>query len=409
MKEKRARRRPKLHGCRGVLLLSGIALLFVCSACSLYLFVPDIYYSFPVQKLLEDIHLVSNIFNRADKESDMIAFSCERGGGSSLYSVYPDGSNLRLLRESPSQAHVALDWSPDGIWIAFHTRVSPYYYSFSTHWTSEGIIPEIYRIRFDGSISKRLTYSDDWERIPKWSNDGKHIFYASGEHYSAGELRQISIHSGETRVIYDQSFWIYDLTSDGSMVALANLSNNPDVYLGNSDGSGLRLLKHLDSGVNGMQWSPDNRFLLYHASNGRPFVLNARSLEEVHAPAMRTSQAKWSPDSRRIAIVGEAGTYREGGKWHRTSDFEHDSDKQLHDFLYLLDFETGEIEQIIDDVNGSGLAWSPDGEWIAFSGSDYSLEGRNVGRLFKIKRDGTALQQLTDLDCRIREISWSPK
>ena len=417
MKEKRARQHPKPHGCRRILLLSGIALLIVCSTCSLYVFVPDIYYSFPVQKLLEDLHLVSNILIRAEKQSDMIAFSCRHRDGwrSSLYSIHPDGSNLRLLREHPSQAHVGLTWSPDGNWIAFHTRVSSYYWSFSRHWSYDSSTPEIYRIRFDGSISKRLTYNNDWEKIPKWSNDGNHLFYASRG------LRQISILTGEIRVINDQLFWIYDLTSDGTTIALTRYSEpsaSPSgadtrgntnevlipyaIYRMNSDGSDLRLLKHLDDSVIGMQWSPDNSFLLFHRYNGRPIVLNVRTLEEVHAPAMRTLRAKWSPDSRWLAIIGEEGIYREGDEWHKTSDYERDFSSQIHN-LYLLDFETDEVKDIVDDVNASGLAWSPDSEWIAFSRPSY------LGQLFKVKRDGADLQQLTDLDCRIQEISWSPK
>ena len=139
LKQKRATRRPQLQGCRRIMRRSAIALLLVCSACSLYLFPPMIFYSFPVQKLLQEIHLVSNILNRLDKESDMIAFSCKEGWGSSLYSICPDGSNLTLLRESPSQAHTALDWSPDGVWIAFLARTSPYYSSWRTYWSKDPV------------------------------------------------------------------------------------------------------------------------------------------------------------------------------------------------------------------------------------------------------------------------------
>ena len=329
--------------------------------------------------------------------------------------MHPDGSNLRLLRENPSQAHAGLSWSPNGNWIAFHTRVSSYYWSFSRHWSYEGSTPEIYRIRFDGSISKRLTYNDDREEIPKWSKDGKHIFYASGG------LRQISILTGEIRVIYDQLFWIYDLTSDGSTAAFAGYfesSASPSgadkrgnrnevlipyaIYRMDADGSGLQLLQYLDDSVYGMQWSPDNSFLLYHRYNGRPFVLNVRTREEVHAPAVRTLRAKWSPDSRWLAIIGEEGKYLEDDEWHKTSDYDHDP-ASLVDNLYLLDFKTGEIEQIIDDVNAVGLAWSPDSEWIAFSRPAY------LGQLYKIRRDGTDLQQLTNLECGVSEASWSPK
>ena len=406
LKQKNATRRPKLPGCRRIMRRSAIALLLVCSACSLYIFPPVIFYSFPVQKLLEDFHLVANILNRRDKESDMIAFSCKDGWGSSLYSVYPDGSNLTLLRESPSQAHTALDWSPDGVWIAFLTRTSPYYSSWRRYWSADPRTPEIYRIRFDGSIIKRLTYNQEDEWLPKWSRDGRHIFFRSGG------LRQLNANTGETKVIHDQLFWIYDVAADDKSVALAHVwdsastgaSGRRAVYQMNSDGSGLRLLKHFDwaSSVSSLKWSPDGRRLLYHRYNGRPFVLDINTLEEAPAPEMRTLRATWSPNNKLITIIGEEGVYRENDDWHRTSDYEYYA-PPLKNSLYVIDYEAGLVEPIFDGVSVAGPAWSPDGEWIAFARSE------KPGQLVIVNPDSAEFRQLAQVDCRITDIAWSPK
>ncbi|MCY4536846.1 MAG: hypothetical protein OXE52_01305, partial [Chloroflexi bacterium] len=64
---------------------------------------------------------------------------------------------------------------------------------------------------------------------------------------------------------------------------------------------------------------------------------------------------------------------------------------------YVTAISTGDI---------GAISWSPDSEWIAFS--TYPRGGED-SRIFKIKRDGTALHQLTRIDCGITEISWSPK
>jgi len=69
--------------------------------------------------------------------------------------------------------------------------------------------------------------------------------------------------------------------------------------------------------------------------------------------------------------------------------------------LYLLDASTGKVKKVMDDVYPT-VSWSPDNVWIAFT-----LKSQN-SQLFKAKPDGSELQQLTDLDCNVGQISWSP-
>src|SRR6476659_8785763 len=49
---------------------------------------------------------------------DRIAFASDRDGNFEIYTIAPDGKNLRRLTRSPgNNAHMA--WSPDGSWITF--------------------------------------------------------------------------------------------------------------------------------------------------------------------------------------------------------------------------------------------------------------------------------------------------
>lgn len=54
-------------------------------------------------------------------------------------------------------------------------------------------------------------------------------------------------------------------------------------------------------------------------------------------------------------------------------------------------------------------SWSPDGQWIVFEGrqAGASSDGQ-LGRIFKVRADGTGLAALTDGDWDDRQPNWSP-
>ena len=118
---------------------------------------------------------------------------------------------------------------------------------------------------------------------------------------------------------------------------------------------------------------------------------------------MRVKSTRWAPNGRWIAIISEEDVHGENGESTKIGDGESTGFISVQDNLYVLDIHRGRVEEVINDIYSTGVSWSPDSEWIAFVSKFHD------GQLFKIKRDGTAMQQLTDLDCRVSEISWSPK
>ena len=53
------------------------------------------------------------------------------------------------------------------------------------------------------------------------------------------------------------------------------------------------------------------------------------------------------------------------------------------------------------DVNASVLDWSPDGEWITFVPDSWEeLDMGAVADLWRVRVDGTGLEQLTSIDFR---------
>tara|TARA_R110002126_G_scaffold228815_2_gene373163 strand:- start:4457 stop:5170 length:714 start_codon:yes stop_codon:yes gene_type:complete len=95
----------------------------------------------------------------------------------------------------------------------------------------------------------------------------------------------------------------------------------------------------------------------------------------------RDEAPAWSPDGKYIA--------------YNHYNPEPDEDESIYS-LRLLDMETLESSLILDGF-AFNPNWSPDGQWLAFNGGD----------IFKIRPDGTDLQQITNVGSAFFP-SWSP-
>ena len=106
----------------------------------------------------------------------------------------------------------------------------------------------------------------------------------------------------------------------------------------------------------------------------------------------RADQPAWSPDGREIAFwfsspkPGVVGQARLDLPWS----------------LHVMDPKTGHTRQLLTGVRGPGLPWwSPNGRWIAFSGS---VDGSGSGT-WLLSRDSLKLVRLTD---SLSAFAWSP-
>jgi len=312
-----------LFCCKVVLVLTLIPLLFFVALL--------VFHSAKVQRFIDDIRLFPHILIPAERETDLIAFVCG-GGATDLYTIRPDGSQLRLINDGHDMIHSQLKWSPDGSWIAYKMEYQ-YYSRLSRLLSLEPIASAIYLIRFDGFVSRRLTYNFYDDRNHRWSDDGRAIYFETQGHSYAVN------HLGRTRQV--------DLLNQETPSLLA--SGNPP-----------------------SQFSSDE-----------------------------LASASLSPTGEWLAIVSPYSGHSAQGEWIKLS---HDKSAYSWspEFLYLQDMDTGRVIRLIYDViHPNGVSWSPDGEWLAFVTWDKR-------RLFKIRPDGTALAQLTDIDCRVTEVSWSP-
>ena len=73
-----------------------------------------------------------------------------------LYSVRPDGSDLKKLTKNKDEQVFASSFSPDSAWIVFAM-------------TGIGELPDLFVMRADGSDLTPLTRTKAWESTPDWS------------------------------------------------------------------------------------------------------------------------------------------------------------------------------------------------------------------------------------------------
>ncbi len=159
-------------------------------------------------------------------------------------------------------------WSPDGKWIAFLNE--------------NGTQGDIYLIRPDGSDLKRLTASNDISRDGNliWSPDGKQLAFSA---YRNGNVEvfvldvQDALRGGAMQDITasqqltdSQSFTRNLVTSwspDGSKIAFSSDRDaNTEIYIMNTDGSGIvRLTDHPASDME-PAWSPDGKLIAFSSN-----------------------------------------------------------------------------------------------------------------------------------------------
>jgi hypothetical protein len=97
---------------------------------------------------------------------DRIAFASSRDGDFEIYTMRPDGSDVRQLTETSSDEAMPV-WSPDGTSIAYASAGDE----------DDALTWEVFVMRADGSDRKQLTDNDLLDFLPGWSADGEVVLW----------------------------------------------------------------------------------------------------------------------------------------------------------------------------------------------------------------------------------------
>ena len=293
--------------------------------------------------------------------------------------------------------------SPDGAWMLY-TVTTP-------DWEAAESQTDIHLVSLREGVAsaRQLTYTDDKnETSPMWAPDGSFFLFASNRDGDETQLYMMRHDGGEARRITDAGDGVsgFDFSPDGNwLVYRSGESNQEQLYrLAVADLPAAEPAQLTDGAAGVDQWdfSPDGSRVYFTRPDSfdedekkrreQGFTVDIRNavtpLSSLWSVGVATAAERRETDDPAYSI--NSFTLSDDGRWIGLTGgspkrYERNITAQrLYADLYLIEIATGEIERLTDnyEVGESGLSFSPDGRWIAFSAPDemerYSMTENRV-------------------------------
>jgi Tol biopolymer transport system component/TolB-like protein/Flp pilus assembly protein TadD len=201
-------------------------------------------------------------------DGSRLAFQNYIDGNTEICLINPDGSGLKNLTNNASR-DVSPAFSPDGRQIIF-----------STNRDGTSDIFQLYLMNTDGSDQRRIYYSPGISTAPVFSPDGRQIVFANDNiDARTGNFELFSIETENPavakRLTFRRRFDTFPAFSpDGRHLAfVSEMDGNLEIYLMNSDGTGVFRVTRDPAEDIGPQFSRDGKKIIFSSNRQGKFAI----------------------------------------------------------------------------------------------------------------------------------------
>jgi TolB protein len=255
---------------------------------------------------------------------------------------------------------------------------------------------QICMIHADGSGFRRLTTEDGRQHYyASLSPDGKSVIYAAFREKNIYEIYEMNLADGSVKQLTDRLGVLNspEISPDESLIVFMRwtaASDQYQVWVMDRNGENARRV----FGGSGWDptWSPDGKQILFASDrNGSSQLwignLNGSGLTQVrHLPDLR-GRSDWSPQNQIITYSGAA--------WGRE--------------IIAMNVDGSNKHQISPaGGNSQGPAFSPDGQWVAFTAYFDKIGDIHGCEIYIMRADGSDLRRLTNNDYCDYQPRWGP-
>ncbi|MFZ5903228.1 MAG: protein kinase domain-containing protein [Chloroflexota bacterium] len=241
----------------------------------------------------------------------------------------------------------------------------------------------------DGSDFNQLTDNGANNGWPSFSPDGSMILFSSNKSgtwqiysmaSSGGSLRQLTFGA-------DDAFGP-DMSPNGQIVYKIGTPEADSIWVMNSDGSGAY---HVYGNGWDPVWSPDGSKILFASgefNSAQLYIINANGsgLMQLTNMANIRGRSDWS--------IQNLIAFYAGPSWQRN--------------LYIIGSDGSNLTQLTNGGNSQAPSFSPDGEWIVFTGYFDNMNNDNGCEIYIIRIDGSDRQRLTSNSYCDWQPRWGP-